>query len=538
MRDTASLTGISSSSGVRLRETHLRSGLASDRFTYLVLCLVLLLGIVLALPLWLVHLPPMSDFPGHAASLFIQTHVRSSPVLAGYYDFKWTPIPDLASELVVPLFPGLSAEAGTRLFLAIGVLLWVCGPAAVQYVLFRRVTLTAVVAAYFAYNPNFTMGLVNFYFAAGFGFFVISAWLASVKRPALERFLVLATLFAVIYFMHLLAMLFAGFFLIAFELAKPGNTRLKRIRSAVIIVVAALPEVLLFLLYPAGHFGDGKFDIGLIDGLPQRVGSLGWAGFAPELVVIAAATIWAIWSGVARVHEKMKAPLTAVLILCLVLPISLFGGWGLHLRFAAMGAALLFASMDLHLSRRAKLGLLAASVCIGIADAATLVWFWSTPARQAAELRTALLKLTPGAKLVIAMDKPSIPRNGEFRHVAEYAVIDREIFDPMVLAEEGQHIIQVRPEWRRLAAATSDQSDNVPLDDLASLARDVKGRADLLKYFPYLVRWNCNFDNLLLLRLTGEHDRVPPELAPIAEGAVFTLYRIQAPSDCTRADPH
>lgn len=538
VRDTAFLTGIINSSRVLLRETNFRAEPAPNRLTYLALGTLLLVGIFLALPLWVIDLPPMSDFPSHAASLFIQTHLGSSATLAHYYDVKWSPIPDLASEVIVPLFPGLSAEAGTRLFLAIGVLLWACGPAAVQYALFRRVTVTAIVAAYFAYNRNFTMGLVNFYFAAGFGFFVISAWFASENRSAPERLLFLTALFAITYFMHLLAMLFVGFFLTAFELGKPGNTRPRRLKGAGMICVAAIPELLLSLLYPAGRFGDGNFEIGLIYGLPQRLASLGWTGFAPELVLIGAGTIWAISSGIGRVHESMKLPLIAVLILCFILPVSLFGAWGIHIRFAAMGAALLFASMELHLSPRAKLGLLAASLCVGVIDAATLVWFWNTPARQAAELRTALLKLSPGAKLVVAMDKASIPRNDEFRHVAEYAVLDRGIFDPMVLAEQRQHIVEIRPGWRKLAAATSDQSDNVLLDDLVPLERGARGRPDLLEYFPYLVRWSCNFDDLLLLRLTGEHDDVPPELAPIAEGAIFTLYRVRAPADCARANPH
>jgi hypothetical protein len=194
--------------------------------------------------------------------------------------------------------------------------------------------------------------------------------------------------------------------------------------------------------------------------------------------------------------------------------------------------------MELRLSRRATLGLLAVSLCAGVADAATLVWFWKTPAKQANELRTALLKLSPGAKLVVAMDKASIRHNnGEFRHVAEYAVIDRGIFDPMVLTEEGQHIIQMRPGWRRLAAATSDQSDIVPLPELVPLGRGAQGRPDLLENFPYLVNWTCNFDNLLLLRLTGEHDKVLPALEPIAEGEIFTLYHIRTPADCMHANP-
>ncbi len=535
MRDAASLSDVAGASGIRLREPDFRTGLASRRFSGLAVGAVLLVGIVLVLPLSLIDLPPMSDFPSHAASLFIQTHLNSNAVLAGYYEVKWAPVPDLASEFIVPLFSGLSAEAGTRLFLGIGVLLWVCGPAAVQYALCRRVTATAVLAAFFAYNPNFTMGFINYYFAAGFGFFVIAAWLASEKRSALERLPLLTALFGATYLMHILAMLFAGFFLAAYELGKPGNTRRQRWKGAGLICVAGLPELLLFLLYPPGAVGDGVLDIGWIAGMPQRVGSLTWSGFAPELVVIGAATVWMINSGIGRVDERLKHPLIAVLILCLTLPISVFGGWGLHVRFAAMGAALLYASMELHLSRRVTVAVLVSLQCVGIIDSATLVWFWNTPAKQTAELRSALLHLSPGAKLVVAMDKASIPRNGEFRHVAEYAMIDRAIFEPIALTERGQHIVQVRPAWRKLAAATSDQSDDVPLDDLVSLGRGATGRPDLLKVFPYLVRWNCNFDDLLLLRLTGEHDRVPPELEPIEEGAVFTLYRIHAPADCGHA---
>lgn len=534
---TVYLTDIANGSGVRQRECNSRTELAAECSLYPALCTVLLVGVVLALPLCIIDLPPMSDFPSHAASIFIQTHLKSSALLARYYYVNWAPVPDLASELIVPFFSGLRAEAGTRLFLVIGVLLWVCGPAAVQYALFRRVTVTTTLAVFFAYNRNFTMGFVNYYFAAGVGFFVIAAWIASEKSSAPKRLILLTSLFGVIYFMHLLAMLFVGFFLTAFELGKPGGVRLQRVKGAGLICVAALPELLFFLLYPPGQFGDGAVHIGLVEGLPDRLGSLNWAGFAPELVLIVAGMGWAISYGIGRIDERMRLPLIAVLILCLVLPISLFGGWGLHIRFAAMGAALLFASVELHLSRRMALGLLAVSLCAGVADAATLVWFWKTPTKQTNELRSALLKLSPGAKLVVAMDRASIRRNDEFRHVAEYAVIDRGIFDPMVFTQKGQHIIGIRPEWRRLAAATSDQSDVVPLPDLVPLGGGAPGRPDLLEEFPYLVNWTCNFDNLLLLRITGEHDAVPPILEPIAEGEIFTLYRIRTPADCMHANP-
>jgi hypothetical protein len=76
-----------------------------------------------------------------------------------------------------------------------------------------------------------------------------------------------------------------------------------------------------------------------------------------------------------------------------------------------------------------------------------------------------------------------------------------------------------------------------PWPDLLPLGRGARDRPDLLENFPYLVYWTCNFDNLLLLRLTGEHDAVLPLLEPIAEGEIFTLYRIRSPANCTRGNP-
>ena len=175
---------------------------------------LLLTGLLLVVPLWLTRLPPMSDFPAHAAALFLQMHAAASPILSRLYQIEWAPVPDLASELLVPLYaPLMPVIPATRLFIGIAVLLWVTGPAAVQYALFRRVTVTALGGTLFAYNRNFILGFVNYYFAAGVGFFIIAAWIASAGRPALRPpSSMLAVFLTVLYFLHVLAMAFATFF--------------------------------------------------------------------------------------------------------------------------------------------------------------------------------------------------------------------------------------------------------------------------------------------------------------------------------------
>jgi len=519
-----------------LTTDHARDGSWLSLSPAALVCTFSLAGLVLVAPLWLIALPPMSDLPGHAAALFIQTHIHSSPVLSQIYSVEWAPIPDLASELIVPLLmPLLPAIAATKAFLGMGVLLWMCGPAAVQYALFRRVGVTALVGALFAYNRNFTLGFVNYYFAAGVGFFVIAAWIASEKWHAFQRLAMMAALFSVQYFLHIMALAFAGFFLLIFELARLlDGRRNEALRNMAIICAAALPALLCLLIFPPGHATDGETHLELLLSLPERLLSLNWEGFLPEIAVLAAVTAWEIRSGHARVDERMRLPLLAVVILCLAVPAALFGQWGIHLRYTAMDAALLFAALELEVSPRVASAVFGATLCAIVVDAATLTWFWRTPDMQIREMRGALRQLAPGTKLAVAMDDVSRFRNAGFRHSPEYTVIDRAIFDPLVFTQKAQHILNVRPGWQKLAAATSDQSGLATLADLPALAAGANGRPDLLKFWPYLVRWPCNFDRLLLFRLTGAHEPVPPGLDEIANGEVFTLYRIERPADCAR----
>ena len=232
----------------------------------------------------------------------------------------------------------------------------------------------------------------------------------------------------------------------------------------------------------------------------------------------------------------MRWPLIAVLAVCLIAPVSLFGGWGLHIRYPAMGAArCLFASLELRLSRRTLLAVLAMTVGATAVNAATLAWMWKTPAAQTGEIRSALRQLPPGAKLMTAMDTASITVRGDFRHVAEYAVHrPRRLRSPGLHPEGPAHPACAATSCKALAAATSEQSDPVALPDLPPLADGAAGRPDLLQQFPYLLHWPCRFDNLLLLRLTGQRDEVPADLEKIAEGSVFTLYRIRRPAACGR----
>ena len=125
----------------------------------------------------------MPDYPAHIAGFYLIAGGAKTMPLAAYYAIHWVLVPNLASELIVPLLAKLLAvESAAKLFLSVAIAMWVLGPAAIQRALFGRIGLAPLAGAFFAYNANFTWGFFNYYFATGLCFLVFAAWIATAKR--------------------------------------------------------------------------------------------------------------------------------------------------------------------------------------------------------------------------------------------------------------------------------------------------------------------------------------------------------------------
>ncbi len=92
-----------------------------------------------------------------------------------------------------------------------------------------------------------------------------------------------------------------------------------------------------------------------------------------------------------------------------------------------------------------------------------------------------------GDAMGLASDQP-------YWHMAEYAIIDRQAFTPLLFATAGQHVIQLQPAVEHIAARSAQAGsppDISELDDLA--AGNVNDDPDIGKIFPYLIHFQCNF---------------------------------------------
>jgi|HubBroStandDraft_2_1064218.scaffolds.fasta_scaffold12503_3 hypothetical protein len=77
-------------------------------------------------PLWCVSSPAMPDFPAHLASYYL---IGAGNGASPFYSLEWAFIPNLAAEIGVPFLAHFMAlDAAARLFLSLGVAMWVIGP--------------------------------------------------------------------------------------------------------------------------------------------------------------------------------------------------------------------------------------------------------------------------------------------------------------------------------------------------------------------------------------------------------------------------
>ena len=84
-------------------------------------------------------------------------------------------------------------------------MMWVIGPALIHRALFGNIGVAPLLAAFFAYNANFTWGFLNYYFAMGAAFLVFAAWIATDGRRSALHLLGFAVAVTAVYFSHLFA---------------------------------------------------------------------------------------------------------------------------------------------------------------------------------------------------------------------------------------------------------------------------------------------------------------------------------------------
>ena len=505
---------------------------------------------VLIAPLWLVHSPGMPDYPAHLATFALIDGAAKVPPLASFYTVHWALIPNLASELTVPLLAKLlSLETATKLFLSAAVAMWVLGPGAIQRALYGRIGLAPLVGAFFAYNANFTWGFFNYYFAAGFSFLLFAAWIGSAVKRGPGALAGFALAISALYLCHLVGLFLLAVMIVCFESARIWAGRdfaLKTLlRRALPVVLVFLPAAVAFLFFkPAGGLG-GKFAFDFIDTFGDRFEAPLKLYFDdPAYLLMAAIAILLLWGALYdrfRVHPAMKILIIVLAVFTFVAPEWALGGWGVHLRLPAVLGAMLFATAELRLGPRMSALAAAALLLLAGVSAATLAENWQGYDRQFGEFRAALRGIPAGVRMVTALDGDSLgdeldpTPDQPYWHMAEFAIVDRGAFTPLMFATKGQHVVEVKPPYGRWAATTAEQGSPPDVSELEDLAAGLDDNdPDIEKVFPYLKFFQCHFDEVVVVRGKGEASEVPDFLTLRHAGSFFSIYDIHPTKACTK----
>lgn len=502
---------------------------------------LLICAVLLALPPWIAPMPAMPDYPAHLASFWLLSGGAKLPVVAQYYGVRWAFLPNLAAEALVPLlaqFTGL--PMGTALFLSVTVMLWVLGAGAAHWALYRRIGVAPLFASFFAYNANFMWGFFNYCFGTGLALIAFAAWIATSRRRKLWHVTIFAVATLAIYFCHLFAAVLLLLLIACYEITGIGWPIAVRaiLRRAALVAATAVPAALAYLLLrPRGDGGSLTFN--LLDRVMDKLGAAVQFNFdQPAWVLLgglAALLAMGFWKKKIALHPRMWLVCAVFALAAIFAPEWAMGGWGVDLRLPAVLGALAFASVEFQFGPRMTAALVVAALAVIIWNTATLSGNWLYYDKRFAEFRNTIKMLAPGSKIVTVLDGDAIGLASDqpYWHMAEYAIMDRQAFTPLLFTTVGQHVIRLKPAVARIAASSAEQGsppDISELDDLA--AGNANDDPDIRNVFPYLLRFQCHFDYALVIHLNGQRSPVPDMLRLDHAGSFFSLYRIERGEDC------
>ena len=145
--------------------------------------------------------------------------------------------------------------------------------------------------------------------------------------------------------------------------------------------------------------------------------------------------------------------------------------------------------------------------------------------------------LPRGQRLLTVLDGDAIGMRSDqpYWHMAEFAIIARADMTALMFTTKGQHVVQLNPPLNRYAAASAQQGSPPGIGELNDLSAGQHRRATSTSaMFPYLMRFQCHYDEALVVHLGGKRTPAPAMLRLRHAGSFFSLYDIKPDGACRR----
>jgi hypothetical protein len=505
---------------------------------------------VLMVPLLLVDVPPLADYPNHIARMWVLAFGASDPFVSRMYAQHWSIIPNVAMDLVIPpLLTVLPLNVAGRIAVAIAILLPMAGSLALNRAIFRERAYWPILSGFVTYNVALRLGFLNFLWAVGVALLGAAAWVAwREPKPARALLVTSATAIAA-FFCHIMGVAFLALMLVQFEgCAVSAQTTgaaaaRKLIRRFLILALVFAAPFALYILSPFADAGGAVVWQPLVSKMVGALGSFLCVNLAFDALAATACLLFVYvclrsgrgespwWVGVAAI----------MLVICYgVAPFGLKGSSFFATRFAIMLGFLLFAGVRT-VAIPPRLAVLACVMFIGLFSArmvsiSTVFWEHND---DIAQIRKVIAPVEPSSRVLVfvvpfseAPDYWVKSPAGRFipftisaeANEAALLLTERRAFWPQLFASPDQQPLTVLPPYSELASPRG----YMPMR--AMLAGPVEAPATA---FQVPRDWQRKFDYVLLLDAGGE-----PDLAGWAAGRMdlvaatdaAALFRVRRPA--------
>lgn len=507
----------------------------------------LLALVAVLVPLFLVPVPPLTDYANHLARMDIIARLPHDPALARFYAIDWALIPNLAIDILVPpLAKLIGIFAAGRLFIALIVITTVSGTWALHNALYHRTHglggANALVSMALIYNSIFLLGFTNFLLGIGLALWGAALWLHLPQGRTGLRLLVSTAIVCLLFVCHLFAVGLYGMALFCLE--APGLWRLIARnggwrrgdgwrRAAGRLTLLGLP---FLVLIPALAVSP---TMGLAD---LMVWSWSGKGEGLRFVVETYHGDWEVPAGWAALgvialllatrrmvlHPSGWLLLAAGVVTYIALPTVMFGSsyaderLPIALAFLVLG----FVRFDMR-TPRARQVALACILTIICGRSALIAHDWRPLGRVYTDMRQALAMAEPGSTLLVV--EATVPSgdpafNNAIAHAPCLGIIDRSLLVSTAFTVAGKQILSITPAY-------TDQVDREDGDppNVADLAHAVSDPFPPGSYFWQ--DWRRNYDYVLVLYTSPGAQALPGLLDLVHDGRDFQLYKVIRAAD-------
>lgn len=493
-------------------------------------------GLALA-PLLVTPFPANDDFLKHLARCYVISLHGGDALLNRFYAIQWKVLPNLAIDLIVPwLADVVGIFAAGKLIWLTYLLLLLSGPHAIQYALYRRLSVGPLVAVLFIYNRIDRLGVVNYELGIGLAMWASALWIMLRDTSPLRRSAISALCVILLFFTHLEAVAIYGLTIASLEAERLWSERESPRRLSADLVTLLLPFLPAALFLMAGPTAEGAPYMPLAwGGWRPRVGGILFAVLSfywqADIVVVAGTAIgfgWLLWVGVLRVprHAWVFALLGGGFLL--VTPDSVMGGWGAAVRLpvALLFVLIGFVRWEFNSARYRLIFLTGLLLLVAVRSASVGLAYQRYDA-VLRDFQASLPLIVPGSRVLVVRDmNGAAVEMSSVESLSSLVIIERSSMDSLAFSHPLQQVLVVREPYRASAGGYDDGP--IPLPALVSQGMPERSR------FPfnpsgrvYWRDWPHTYDYVYVLQPTDRRNPRPDRLNLLRDGNEFQLYQVR-----------